>query len=385
MCSVARLRKDHALAQAEHVQDAYRAYDALFDFSLKADLPPDQYRQQSETQRASRAFTVRPVEGWLSKGWNTFSNDPMATSHTYHDIVPREVLRDEDPTCTDHSGSVRLCREVAALARQRLDEYGLVDRARDASQPLYEHFTVRKDASNPGMFVQVVNLVHTSYCTVDDQHDARPRKIVFTTSWMWRRLVFTGCQRNHTYTSLKINFKPPFKSSELLFSIGRVLETGSASEDTSHVNFFDVTLEYFRRSGMPRLHVRKRASQNVVAKSCMPNGQGLLLDLLQTRMPDRVTYEPWFFAGAIIRHLDFKKIMMLAFSVGSIVCVGPTDIPAMRAAFDSLYDTLQNHTDTPENRAILAQYRNQPAAQTQTARKRGRKRHRDEFEDDHSH
>jgi hypothetical protein len=69
--------------------------------------------------------------------------------------------------------------------------------------------------------------------------------------------------------------------------------------------------------------------------------------------------------------------MLLAFSAGSIVCVGPKDVPSMRVAFDSLYDTLHMHTDTEENRAILARYRGDAVTKP-----RGRKRRRDEFEED---
>jgi TATA-box binding protein (TBP) (component of TFIID and TFIIIB) len=386
MCSVARLSRSHAEVQREHVREAYRAYHDLFDFSLPVDLPPDEYRRQSAARAEACPFSVRPAEGWLPRRWAKFDPDPMLTGRTFHDVVPREILRAADPGCTDHSGTARICREVAAIARRRLDEYGLLERARDGRQPLHEHFTVRDN-----MQVHVVNIVHTSYCTTSTGSEEAPPddesarggggKILFTNAWQWRRCGFLGCQENHTYTSLKISYKPPFKASELLFSSGRVLETGSANEDVSHVMLFDVTLEYMRRAGMPRLRVRKRSSQNVVAKSNMPGGQSLLLDLLQTRMQEQVTYEPGSFAGAVIRHLSLRKVMMLAFSVGSIVCVGPTDVPAMRAAFDSLYDTLQNHVDTPANRAILDRYRGGPA-QARAPAPRGRKRARVEVEEE---
>jgi TATA-box binding protein (TBP) (component of TFIID and TFIIIB) len=370
MCSVARLVKPHAQAQREHVRESYRAYDALMDFSVPVDLPPDEYKRQCVARADTRPFRVAPSEGWLIRRCGLFAEDPMLTSNTLHDVVPREVLRAEDPTTRDRSGTDRIAREVGAGVRQRLEEYDLLKRARQSEErPLHEHFVVRQN-----MPVHVVNIVHTSYCTV---HGADPAtKTLFPSVWMWRRLAFLGCQENHTHTSLKISFKPPFKASKLFFSTGRVLETGSSNEDVSHVMFFDATLPYIRLAGLPGIDVRRRASQNVVAKSRMPDGQRLLLDLLETRMGVHVSYNKSSFAGTVIRHPDMEKVMLLAFSAGSIVCVGPKDVPSMRVAFDSLYDTLHMHTDTEENRAILARYQGDTGVPTS----RGRKRRRDEDE-----
>jgi len=367
MCSVARLVKPHAQAQRVHVRESYRAYDSLMDFSIPVDLPPADYKRQCEARTEARRFRVAPSEGWLSRRCDRLAKDPMLTSSTLHDIVPREVLRAEDASTQDRSGADRIAREVAATVRQRLGEYGLFDRAQHGDErPLHEHFVVRRN-----MPVHVVNIVHTSYCTV---HGIDPAiKTLFPSVWMWRRLAFLGCQENHTHTSLKISFKPPFKASKLFFATGRVLETGSSNEDVSHVMFFDATLAYIRLSGLPGLDVRRRASQNVVAKSRMPDGQRLLLDLLQTRMCNHASYDKDSFAGTVIRHPNMNKVMLLAFAAGSIVCVGPKDVPSMRVAFDSLYDTLHMHTDTEENRAILARYRCDTVPKP-----RGRKRRRDE-------
>lgn len=372
MCSVARLAKPHARAQREHVREAYRAYDDLMDFSVPADLPPQEYQQQCAARAESRPFRVAPSEGWLLRRCELFSPDPMLTRSTLHDVVPREVLRAEDPTTRDHSGTDRIARLVAANARQRLEEYNLFERARQGEEnPLHEHFVVRGN-----MPVHVVNIVHTSYCTTRREKVDRDLKTLFPSLFMWRRLAFLGCQENNTHTSLKISFKPPFKASKLCFSSGRILETGSSNEDVSHVTFFDIMLEYMRLSGMSGLEVRRRASQNVVAKSRMPDGQRLLLDLLQTRMGHHTSYNKSSFAGTVIRHPNMKKVMLLAFSAGSIVCVGPKDVPSMRVAFDSLYDALHQHTDTEENRAVLARY------QAEDGVHRGRKRRRDEFDNE---
>lgn len=350
MCSVARLEKPHAKAQREHVRVAYRAYDDLIDFSVPADLPPAEYQLQCRERAYDRPFKVLPSEGWLIRRPERFSPDPMLTRSTMHDIVPREVLREADPTTRDHSGTAGICRTVATGVRRRLEEYDLFRRANDPECPLHERFLVRDC-----MPVHVVNIVHTSYCTAPRLEESNV-KTLFPSVWMWRRLPFLGCQENHSHTSLKISYKPPFKASELFFATGRILETGSSNEDVAHVMFFDATLEYFRLSGLPDLSVLRRASQNVVATSNMPNNQGLLLDLVATRMDVQVTYDKNVFAGAVIKDSRVKKVVFLAFAAGSIVCVGPKNVRAMHDAFDGLYDSLQMQTDTAENRAVLARY-----------------------------
>lgn len=359
MCSVAWLSGPHADAQRAHVARSRAAFVDMFDFTVPADLEPAEYARRAESRARSLPFTIRPLEGWAGDG------DPFCLARTFHDVVPRELLR-ADGARPPHSGNDVICREVARGLRQRLDEYGVLARVRDRENPLHEHFLVRER-----MAVQVVNIVHTSYCTTAaadaPEPSASAAPILFTSAFLWRRLAFLGCQENHTYTSLKISYKPPFKASQLFFASGRVLETGSSNEDVSHAMFFDATLEYLRAAGMPRVRCQRRASQNVVAKSCMPDGQQLLLELLQTRMVGQVTYEPQSFAGAVIRVENLPKVVMLAFPVGSIVCVGPTDIPSMRSAFDALYDTLQNNVDSAHNRAVFERF-----AGKQAPRKRRR-------------
>lgn len=381
MCSVAQLTRSHEEAQRLHVSDALSAYAAVMDFSCPGDLDPAEYAARSAARRAHRARELQPYEGWVLPQWRALSDDPAMTQTASHDIAPRELVQQLPGYEKARSGFDVMCAEVAQSLRQRLDEYGLLERARDPRQHLHENFTVRGD-----MHVHVVNIVHTSNCKTSDAMDVetpsedKKKDTLFPTAWMWRRLAPLGCQENHTYTSLKISLKPPFKASQLLFSSGRVLETGSSNETVSHVMFFDVTLEYMRRSGMPRLCVNTRFSQNIVAKSVVPGGEGLLLELLHQRSRDQVTYEPAQFAGAVIRHAERKKVMMLAFSAGSVVCVGPTDIPAMRAACDDLYGTLRNNVDTPENRQNLENFSREPrtpeADDVAPAKTRGRKRAR---------
>lgn len=351
MCSVARLTRSHASVQAAHVAEAYRAYDTLLDFSIPGDLDPSEFQRRCEERARHRRFEVAPAEGWLSARAHELSDDPMLTRSTWHDIVPRELLRQYDPSTRDHSGTDVICRAVAAQVRMRLEEYGLFERLYTSGHGLHEHFAVRKH-----MHVHVVNIVHSSYCTMP-RAETSDVKTLFPSVFMWRRLSYLGCRENHAHTSVKISFKPPFKASKLFFTTGRVLETGASNEDVSHVIFFDAALEYFRRAGLHGLMATSRTSQNIVAKSRLPDGQGLLLDLLPLRLGSgRVTYQPDSFAGAVVAHHSMSKVMLLAFSAGSIVCVGPKDLPSMRHALDTIYDTLQQYVDTPANRLLLEQY-----------------------------
>lgn len=375
MCSVAKLVKPHSIAQTEHVEESYRAYDSVFDFSIPGDLDPIEYQRRREELRRQRTLSITPSEGWLSPRVLQQGRDPFLIGTTCHDIVPRELLREQDPETKDHSGTDVICRAVANEVRSRIEQYDLFSRLNDKKNPLHEHFTVHEK-----MVVHVVNIVHSSYCTLPraEKHDI---KTIFPSTFMWRRLAFLGCQENDTHTSLKISFKPPFKASKLFFATGRVLETGASNENVSHLTFFDATLEYFRQSGLHGLLATSRSSQNIVAKSSMPDNQRLLLDLMRPRLGEkRVTYEKELFAGAVMKHHTMQKVMLLAFSAGSIVCVGPKDVSSMRTAILTFYDTLKMFYDTPENRALLERYR-QADMRLEGARKRKRN-DEDEMTDD---
>ncbi len=340
MGSVAQLRKPHYQAQGERMEHVRKAYDTFFDYSVPADIDPALYREKRQAS-ASKRPEIHPYEGYILPHWEALSNDPVGTQTAWHDVVPREVLLEEDPTTTDRSGSDVICRDVSAILRTKLDEHGVLARYRDTSQPFHEHFRVR-DA----MTVHVVNVVHTSYFNSK-----------LSSAFIWRKVAFLGCQENNVHASQKISYRAPFKVTHMLFPPGRVLDTGAYREDIAHIVFFFATLEYLRRAGMTHLRVLSRESQNVVAKSWMPNGDGLLLDLMQRRHEEHVTYDHGQFAGALFRHWKKKKVKLLAFQAGSIVYVGPKDVPAMQATAESTFDILANNTDTPANRDILARFR----------------------------
>ncbi len=395
MASVAKLTRPHWLAQGDHMTRAQYIHQELFDFSAPADLDPEEYQRQSHQVPLVQ---VRPLEHRVLHQWEHLSKDPTGTQSAWHDVVPREVLLERDPLTTDRSGSDVICREVGALLFEKLNEHGLIDRARDAPHLLHEHFTVRDC-----MPIHVVNLVHTSYLVngreaiVEDAPTSNKSKkkkkttrgptTKLVSSFIWRKLAFLGCQENSVHTSQKISFKPPFKVTEILFPPGRVLQTGAFNEDIAHILFYHGTLEYLKRTGLHELRVIRRESQNVVAKSWMPNHQGLLLELMQHRLQGQVEYSPEEFAGALVKYLPNPKIKLLAFKVGSVVFVGPADVPAMHAAVEGMYDLLANNVDTPENRVILERFqasgaqvaapavskkRKRPAATGQKAQKRPR-------------
>ena len=338
MASVARLCVPHEDAQRTHCRLSQEYYEALFAWPVPGQAAPP-----------PSAPVIRPHEGWVHANWRELSNDPAGTQSASHDIVPHEVLRAADPSTPHQSGIQAICARISEQLQVQLDEYGLLERARDPTQTLHERFTV-----SGCMDVHIVNIVHTTYCGTATATQRKMPKLPST--WMWRRLAFLGCQENHVHTSLKISYRPPFKAVHLLFSTARVLETGAANETIAHIMFFHATLRYLQSAGVPGLYAQARASQNVVAKSQMPGEQRLLLELLKCDLGKQVTYDPLKFAGAVVCDATNKKIKMLAFYLGPIVCVGATDTSRTAYALEAMLPTLLAHTDTPENRARLARF-----------------------------
>lgn len=56
----------------------------------------------------------------------------------------------------------------------------------------------------------------------------------------------------------------------------------------------------------------------------------------------------------MIIHPELPKVVMLAFTRGALVVVGPSSPASMQDAFADLYAILTHNTDTPENRTLEA-------------------------------
>jgi TATA-box binding protein (TBP) (component of TFIID and TFIIIB) len=357
MASVARLVVEHTVAQRQHVERSRQCWLDMMDFSMAADLDPVDFKHEASVP------PIRPWERWVLPQANQLSNDPVGTQNASHDVVPREVLLAQDPSSPFRCGTDFICAQVAAHLREQLDAHGLLERAKDPNAVLNESFYVDDERT---MRVDVVNIVHTSYCVTPAEQDSKAIKM--PSGMMWRRLSFLGCQENHIYTSLKISYVPPFKSVHLLFPPGRVLETGASNESVAHIMFFHATLQYLRATGFEHLSVLSRKSQNVVATSRLPAQRRLLLELLHHDHSDTVSYDPISFAGAVVKQSqENEKIMMLAFYLGAIVCVGAANLFNLGVTFETMTPILNLYLDTPENRQRLERFRPGALAQLPSA------------------
>ena len=330
MASVARLKAAHWVTQPEHVAESQQFMSELFPSFGGA--------------RKRTPITILPSEGVVRKeAWGWY-HDPFALRRTHHDVVPRECLLEEDPESPYRDGAERDVAAISNKIRRALTDRNLLDPMMQG-QPVNENFVEHH------LKIDVVNIVHTSYCHYEQ---SPPGATVFTHAMLFRRLQHLACQQNHVHLSLKICYKPPFKASHLVFPSGRFLETGASNLDVAQIMFYEGTLRYFQAAGGSRgITVRSRATQNVVATSRIPGGQGLLLPLMKAR-GGKVTYRPRNFAGAVIKHPTLPRIMVLAFSSGAVVLVGPDSIMQMRMAISGIIPYLMNNIDTPANRAALA-------------------------------
>ncbi len=288
-----------------------------------------------------------PAEGWLNPTAAAHSGDSLGTHRMVHDYVP--------------DGGATLAKQGAAIGtgfRAALIQAGL-------PVPGSVERVVSDRLLVGDMPIQIVNIVHTSYCTLappasgtdDDGGDAEemteeapleepappyhhhhhhhqgdrgksagpPAQAIVSLRFLWRRLLHMGPQRNHVHTSLKLCFIPPYNASYILFQTGRILETGANNINMARVMFRAVALPHLRAAGLTSLRVQRRRKQNIVratavppsvcflfdwpnvqvATCVLPHQQQLSLPLLKAYNQDIVKYEPDNFAGAVIQ---FKKL-----------------------------------------------------------------------------
>ncbi len=359
------LHRPHWEEQQSRIADSYRYFTLLNDFD------DELFHPGTKVIVPNLTCGIAPSEGWAIPEADDIYMDPHGTRFAHHDIIPREMLLQEDPDCPYRDGAERDMYIIVDHLKQVLSEHPTHHILLSGVQSINEHFTVGGD-----MDVQIVNIVHTSYLsaygykpparppkvigkgnaattttTAKERQPRRATKTILPHRWMWRNLMHLGPQQNHVNTSLKLCFLPPFSSVHLIFQTGRVLETGAANLETARIMIEHVTLNLFRIAGIHSLLIHERETQNVVATSRMPNHAGLCLDLIQWRMPG-VCYDPDEFPGAVIIHPEFPKIVFLAFAGGPLVCVGPSSTENMKSAFTDMYPIFTNHTDTPENRKL---------------------------------
>lgn len=335
MGSTCHLTREHQVAQWEHLGQTheYMRDLLLFDEDKAKDL----------------GLQYIPSEGHVVEG----VTNAFGLFGAYHDVVPYECLTPDEQTHF-HNGSERNASAVSDSLMDILNAEGLHPNVPPAREG-FELAVERPDGSEHVMPVHVVNVVNTSYWTMDRYGDA-PTPVLLPHRFMWRRLAYMGCQVNHVRTSIKICYGWPWNATELISHPGRILETGADNHVTANLMFHHVTLRSFQQAGMPHLYVTGRSLRNVVTTTNMPlNGKKLHLALLYHQLKQHMdaTYNPTKFAGVIVHHPDFKKVRGLIFDRGAVVIVGTTSEEQTIEALNYLRDAIFSCEDSPETRAIL--------------------------------
>ncbi len=126
------------------------------------------------------------------------------------------------------------------------------------------------------------------------------------------------------------------KSSTLLFSTGKMVCTGSKSEELA-VKAVDMVVKKLRKGG---IKIKKNAVvtvQNIVS-SIILVGRVILVRVART-LP-RSMYEPEQFPGVIHRMVD-PKVVILIFSSGKLVCTGGKTEKDVYRAVNQLHSMLE--------------------------------------------
>jgi transcription initiation factor TFIID TATA-box-binding protein len=126
------------------------------------------------------------------------------------------------------------------------------------------------------------------------------------------------------------------KSSTLLFSTGKMVCTGSKSEELA-VKAVDMVVKKLRKGG---IKIKKNAVvtvQNIV--SSINLGGRVSLERVARTLP-RSMYEPEQFPGVIHRMVD-PKVVILIFASGKLVCTGGKTAKDVYRAVNQLHSMLE--------------------------------------------
>jgi transcription initiation factor TFIID TATA-box-binding protein len=126
------------------------------------------------------------------------------------------------------------------------------------------------------------------------------------------------------------------KSSTLLFSTGKMVCTGSKSEELA-VKAVDMVVKKLRKGG---IKIKKNAVvtvQNIV--SSINLGGRVSLERVARTLP-RSMYEPEQFPGVIHRMVD-PKVVILIFASGKLVCTGGKTEKDVYRAVNNLHNMLE--------------------------------------------
>lgn len=156
-----------------------------------------------------------------------------------------------------------------------------------------------------------------------------------------RKLAFRA--RNAEYNPRKINavvirFRGP-RSTAMVYSNGRVLISGSRSEDEARKNAIRIAKIVYKCDHPGARFANFRVENMVASANC---GFPVRLEELLEEHRAHASYEPELFAGLVYRLLD-PKLSILVFVSGKVVISGAKDRLDIRRAFKSIYPVLYKY------------------------------------------
>jgi hypothetical protein len=132
-----------------------------------------------------------------------------------------------------------------------------------------------------------------------------------------------------------------------LSSNGRVLGTGSDNALVDRLLLKHATGAYMRRLGVAPILLKKRTSQNLVAKCRLPTKTGLCLGRLCRQLPDKA-FPTQRFIGVVV---DWAPATLLLFKYGNMIIIGTNSARQLRESVESVAPIVMANYRTAANEA----------------------------------
>lgn len=187
----------------------------------------------------------------------------------------------------------------------------------------------------------------------DEEDQARagtdtPRRTpFFSLRVMQRRFLGMGYHKNEVGTAIGLRFTKPWSCSQLVFPNGRVLGTGSDNALVDRLLLKHATCAYMRRLGVARILLKKRTSQNLVAKCRLPTKTGLCLGRLCRQLSDRAAPTQRFI-GVVVH---WAPATLLLFQYGNMLIIGTNSLRQLTESVAAVAPSVMANFRTPENEA----------------------------------
>jgi TATA-box binding protein (TBP) (component of TFIID and TFIIIB) len=217
--------------------------------------------------------------------------------------------------------------------------------------------TAAVDDPTDVMDVELVNMVHQCYCTLDtaavapeeipEDPDA-PRPHILSLRHLQRSWLPLGYHKNEVSTGIGIRFAPPWVASHLTFATARILCTGCDDTANDDALLRHATTVLLRAARLRRLRVQRRVCQNLVAKCQLRAPYGLCLSLLCSRNTNMIEKTKKF-VGVKVRHPLMPQARMLGFQQGRVVCIGCKQKEQVRQAFSVMAPIYRASYCSPAN------------------------------------